>query len=215
MAGLRQAYVDHLEPQPVQGDLQLGEIVAWLRERLPPEAILTNGAGNYARLAAPLLSVSPVSQANWPPHRAAWATARRRRWRPRRSHPERPVVCFAGDGCYLMHGQELATAVQYGLNVIILVINNSMYGTIRMHQERDYPERVTGTSLVNPDFVAYAQAFGAHGERIERTEDFAPAFERAVAAGRPALLELRLDPEVITPRTTLSALRAAALAKAQ
>ena len=98
------------------------------------------------------------------------------------AHPNRPVVCFAGDGCFLMHGQELATAVQYGLAIIIIVINNRSYGTIRMHQERDYPGRVSGTDLVNPDFAAYARAFGAQGEVVERTEDFAPAFERALAA---------------------------------
>lgn len=127
-------------------------------------------------------------------------------------HPSRPVVCFAGDGCFLMHGQELATAVRHGLNIVVLVVNNAMYGTIRMHQERHYPERVSGTDLVNPDFAAYARAFGAHGEVIERTEDFAPAFEQALASGRPAVLELRVDPEALTPKATLSEVRAAALA---
>ena len=129
-------------------------------------------------------------------------------------HPDRPVVCFAGDGCFLMHGQELATAVQYGLNIVVLVINNNMLGTIRMHQERHYPGRVSATDFVNPDFAAYARAFGAHGEVVERTEDFAAAFARAQAAGKPALLELRIDPEAITPTATLSGLREAALASA-
>jgi acetolactate synthase I/II/III large subunit len=127
--------------------------------------------------------------------------------------PARTVVAVAGDGDFLMTGQELATAVQYGAAIVVLVVNNGMYGTIRMHQEREYPGRVSGTGLVNPDFAAYARAFGAHGETVERTVDFAPAFERALASGRPALLELRIDPEAISPAATLSGLRAAALKK--
>jgi acetolactate synthase-1/2/3 large subunit len=122
--------------------------------------------------------------------------------------PERTVVCFSGDGDFLMSGQELATAVQYELPLLVLVVDNGMYGTIRMHQERLFPGRVVATDLVNPDFAAYARAFGAHGERVERTEDFAAAVERALASGRPALLSLQVDPEAITPRTTITALRA-------
>jgi acetolactate synthase-1/2/3 large subunit len=122
-------------------------------------------------------------------------------------HPERPVVCLSGDGDFLMSGHELATAIQYGAAVVVLVVNNGMLGTIRMHQERQFPGRVVGTDLVNPDFVAYAHAFGAHGALVERTEDFADAFEEALAAGRPALLELRVDPEAITPRATLTQIR--------
>ena len=122
----------------------------------------------------------------------------------------RTVIAFAGDGCFLMTGQELATAVQYQLNVIFIVVNNGMYGTIRMHQEREFPGNVYGTDLTNPDFAAYARAFGAHGELVESTEQFAPAFERAINAGKPALIEIRIDPEAITPNTTLTAIRAAA-----
>ena len=107
------------------------------------------------------------------------------------------MVCFAGDGCFLMNGQELATAVQYGLPIIVVVVNNGMYGTIRMHQERDIPGASLGTELVNPDFAALARAYGAHGETVVKTEDFAPAFERALAAGKPALIEIKLDPEAI------------------
>ena len=123
--------------------------------------------------------------------------------------PERTVLCFSGDGDFLMAGQELATAVQYDLPIVVLVVNNGMYGTIRMHQERQFPGRVVGTDLVNPDFAAYAQRFGAYGEVVAATDEFAPALERALEARRPALLELRVDREAITPRTTLSALRAA------
>jgi acetolactate synthase-1/2/3 large subunit len=129
-------------------------------------------------------------------------------------HPDRQVICFTGDGDFLMTGQELATAVQYGLDVIILVVNNAMYGTIRMHQEKLYPARVIGTDLVNPDFAALARAYGAHGEVVEHTADFAAAFERAAAANGPALLELRIDPEAITPQATIAEIRAAALADA-
>ena len=122
-------------------------------------------------------------------------------------HPDRTVVCFSGDGDFLMSGQELATATHEGAAVLFLVVDNGMYGTIRMHQEREYPGRTVGTSLTNPDFAAYAVSFGAHGELVARTDEFAPALERALAAGRPALLHLRVDPEAITPQTTLSALR--------
>jgi acetolactate synthase-1/2/3 large subunit len=128
--------------------------------------------------------------------------------------PDRIVVSFNGDGCFMMNGQELATAVQYGANAVFLVVNNGMYGTIRMHQEKTYPGRVSGTELHNPDFVALGKAYGAHAELVETTEQFAPAFERALAAGKPALLELRLDPEAITPKASLTDLREAAL-KAQ
>ena len=118
--------------------------------------------------------------------------------------PQRSVVCFAGDGCFMMYPQELATAVQFGAALIVIVVNNGMYGTIRMHQEREYPGRISGTALHNPDFVALARAFGAHGELVERTEDFAAAFQRAQASGKPALIELRTDPRQITPVARLS-----------
>jgi acetolactate synthase-1/2/3 large subunit len=111
-----------------------------------------------------------------------------------------------------MNGQELATAVQYELPVLILVIDNGMFGTIRMHQERHYPGRISATELKNPDFTAYARAFGGHGERVERTEEFAPALERALASRKPAILHCLIDPEGITPTTTLSAIREKALA---
>jgi acetolactate synthase-1/2/3 large subunit len=123
------------------------------------------------------------------------------------------VLAFAGDGCFLMHGQELATAVQHGAAVVFIVVDNGMYGTIRMHQERNYPGRVSATDLKNPDFVRLAEAYGGHGERVERTEDFAPAFERARSSGKPALLHLVLDPEAITPLKSLSQIRAEAEAR--
>ena len=124
--------------------------------------------------------------------------------------PERTVVALAGDGCFMMNGQELATAVQFGANVIVLVVNNGMYGTIRMHQERTYPGRVIGTTLINPDFAALAKSYGAYGETVTDTEQFRGAFQRAVDSGRPALLDLKTDPEAITARQTIAQIRAAA-----
>jgi acetolactate synthase-1/2/3 large subunit len=122
------------------------------------------------------------------------------------------VVAFAGDGCFLMTGQEFATAVQHDLAVVIIVVDNGMYGTIRMHQEREYPGRVTATALRNPDFAAYARAFGGYGATVDKTADFAPAFTDAVKSGKPAILHLKVDPEAITPTTTLTALREKAMA---
>jgi acetolactate synthase-1/2/3 large subunit len=119
-------------------------------------------------------------------------------------------VCFSGDGDFLMLGQELATAVQYDLPIVVLVVDNGMYGTIRMHQERHFPGRVVGTDLVNPDFAAYAESFGAFGENVARTADFPAALERALGARRPAVLALKTDPETITPRATITEIRAAA-----
>jgi len=183
--------------------------VRWLDERLPEDAIVCNGAGNYNtwlhrffRYKRYGTQFGPTAGAMGYGFPAAIGIKLRR--------PERIVVAFAGDGCFLMNGAELATAVQYGANVVTLVVNNGMYGTIRMHQERAYPGRVVGTDLVNPDFAAYARAFGAHGALVERTEDFGAAFDAALAAGRPALIELRTDPDQITPRTTLREIRAQA-----
>jgi acetolactate synthase-1/2/3 large subunit len=122
------------------------------------------------------------------------------------------VICFAGDGDFLMNGQEFATAVQYDLPIIVILLDNSMYGTIRMHQEREYPGRISATALKNPDFAAYARAFGGHGETVERTTDFGAAFERALASGKPAIIHTKVDAEAITPTMTLSQIREKALA---
>jgi acetolactate synthase I/II/III large subunit len=191
------------------GPLQLSAVMAALRDRLPPEAILTNGAGNFSvwahryyefhRYPTQLGPRSGSMGYGVPAAIAAKAV-----------HPERPVVCLAGDGDFLMTGQELATAVQEELAAVFLVVNNAMYGTIRMHQERRYPGRVVGTDLHNPDFVAYARAFGAHGARVERSEEIGAALDEALGCGRPALIELRVDPQAITPRQTLDEIRTAA-----
>ncbi len=166
----------------------------------------------FRHLGASLLAVSPdtARSSRRPP--ARWATAFRRRWARSGVQPDSPVVVFAGDGDFLMNGQEFATAVQYDLPILVILLDNGMYGTIRMHQERDYPGRVSATLLKNPDFAAYAKAFGGHGERVERTEEFAPALERALASGKPAILHCMLDPEAITPSMSLTQIREKALA---
>jgi acetolactate synthase-1/2/3 large subunit len=209
----RRDYEAASQPGAPRGELDLAHVVRWLSDRLPDDAIVCNGAGNYNTWLHRYFAYKPFGTSLGPTAGAMGygfpaAIAAKLRY------PERAVVAFAGDGCFLMSGHELATAVQYGANVVVLVVNNAMYGTIRMHQERHYPGRVVGTDLVNPDFVAYARAYGAHGALVERTAEFAPAFEAALAAGKPALLELRTDPDAITPRTTLTAMRAEAAQRA-
>ncbi|SED01683.1 acetolactate synthase-1/2/3 large subunit [Rhizobiales bacterium GAS188] len=196
------------EPRALPGAFQLGEAMLWLRDRLPADAIVANGAGNYAtwvhryyRFRQFGTQLAPTSGSMGYGTPAAVMA--------KRQCPERIVVAFAGDGCFLMNGQEFATAVQYELPIVVVVVDNGMYGTIRMHQELHYPRRISGTALRNPDFAAYARAFGGHGERVERTEDFAPAFERALASGRPSILHCIVDPEALTPARTLSEIRAA------
>ena len=188
------AYRDWTEvPRTLPGAFQYGQALARLRDRLPPDAILCTGAGNYAgwvgrhmRFHSFGTQLSPTSGSmGYGVPAAIMAKA---------LHPERVVVSVAGDGCFLMNGQDFATAVQYGLAVVVVIVDNGQYGTIRMHQERDYPGRVVGTQLRNPDFAAYAFAFGGHGERVHHTEEFAPAFERALASGKPAILHCFLDP---------------------
>ncbi|MDX1709872.1 MAG: thiamine pyrophosphate-binding protein [Rhodovibrionaceae bacterium] len=207
--GARHNYLAWTEPVACPGEVQMAEVMAWLRERLPEDAVITNGAGNFAgwvhrfyRFRGWKTQLAPTSGSmgyGVPAAVAAKLTA-----------PERLVVAFAGDGDFQMTGQELGTAVQYGAAIVVIVVNNEMYGTIRMHQEREYPGRESATALVNPDFVALARAYGAWGEKVSRTADFGEAFEAAVAAGRPALIELKLDPEAITTFKTLSEIRQAA-----
>ncbi len=203
---LRAEYLETLVPVPAPGQLNPSEVVAWLRERLPAGSVITNGAGNFSGWVQRFYQYTGF-RTQLAPTNGAMGYGVPAAIAAKLVHPERIVVCFAGDGDFMMTGQELATAVQYGAQVLFVVVNNGMYGTIRMHQERDYPARVYGTALSNPDFSALAQAYGAYGEAVATTDQFAPAFERAIASGKPALLELRLDPEAITTRTTLSAIR--------
>jgi acetolactate synthase-1/2/3 large subunit len=186
--------------------LDLGRIMTWLRERLPDDAIVTSDAGNFSgwpnrflQYRRPGRQLGPTSGAMGYGVPAAVAA--------KFVYPDRIVVGFCGDGGFMMTGQEMATALGDGIGPIVLVFNNAMYGTIRMHQERRFPGRVVGTALRNPDFAALAKAYGAFGATISRTEEFASAFEEAVASKRGAIIELRMDPEMITTRGTLSALR--------
>ena len=208
----RQAREDYLawtKPTPVPGAVHLGEIVASLRELLPAQTILSNGAGNYTawihrfhryrELGGQLAPTAGSMGYGLPAAVVAKLV-----------QPERPAVAFAGDGCFLMTGQELATVVRHDLALVVVVVNNGMLGTIRMHQELRYPGRVIGTNLTNPDFCALARAFGAHAEKVERTEDFAPALARSLAAGGPALIELVVDAEAISSTRTLSEIQAQA-----
>jgi acetolactate synthase-1/2/3 large subunit len=211
----KSANADYLEwttkPTEQPGKVNFGAILVWLRENLPAEAILCNGAGNYAswihrfyRFRRFAHHVAPASGSMGYGVPAAIAM--------KRLYPDRTVVCLAGDGDFLMNGQEFATAVQYDLPFITVIFDNGMYGTIRMHQERDYPGRISATELRNPDFAAYAQAFGGFGVSVERTEDFPAAFKAAQASGKPAIIRLAIDPEAITPATTLTKIRAKSLA---
>lgn len=211
-AAMHQAYLAWSDPAPIRtpGALQMGGVMQYLEANLPPDAIMTNGAGNFAtwlhrfhRFTRYATQLAPTSGSMG--YGLPAAVGAKRLW------PERTVVCFAGDGCFMMHGQEFATAVQYDLPIIVLIIDNGMYGTIRMHQEKHYPGRISATQLRNPDFAAYARAFGGHGERVETTEQFGPAFERALASGKPAILHCLIDPEAITATTTITKLREAAL----
>jgi acetolactate synthase-1/2/3 large subunit len=202
----RAEYQDNLRHEPMEGPVDLGAIMAWLRERLPEDTIQTCGAGNFtvwahrfAEFTRFPTQVCPRSGSMGYGVAAAIAA--------KLVHPDRVVLCFTGDGDFVMSSPELATAVQYELPIVVLLVNNRMYATIRMHQERAFPGRVIGTDLRNPDFPALARAYGAHGERVERTGDFEAAFERALAAGKPAVLELPVDPERISPRVKLSELR--------
>jgi acetolactate synthase-1/2/3 large subunit len=197
------------EARELPGPLQLSAVMATLRERLPDEAILTNGAGNFSVWAHRYYEFHRYPT-QLGPRSGSMGYGVPAAVGAKAVHPDRPVVCIAGDGDFLMTGQELATAVQEELAVVVVVVNNAMYGTIRMHQERHYPGRVVGTDLRNPDFVAYARAFGAHGALVERSEDFPAALDAALECGRPAVIELRVDPQAITPRQTLDEIRAAA-----
>lgn len=208
---LQQAHQDYLhwsdsESLHHPGALQLGEMMRYLNHVLPDDAIITNGAGNYAtwvhrfyRFKQYGTQLAPTSGSMGYGLPAAVAA--------KKIYPQKTVVCFAGDGCFMMHGQEFATAVQYNLPIIVILMDNGMYGTIRMHQERHYPGRVSATELKNPNFAQYAVAFGGHGETVNQSSDFIPAFERALASNKAAIIHCLIDPEAISPSTTLSAIR--------
>jgi acetolactate synthase-1/2/3 large subunit len=200
------------KPDPVPGPLDMAVVVRLLAERIGQDGLIVTDGGNFSgwshrfyRYRRYRSQLGPTCGAMGYGVPAAIAA--------KLVQADRPVVCFVGDGGFGMTGQEIATALQYGSAPVILVVNNNMYGTIRMHQEREYPGRVIATDLKNPDFGALARAFGAHGEVVEKTSEFAGALDRALAAKRVSVIELRIDPEAITTRTTLSKLREQALGK--
>jgi len=209
---LRTEYEASLQPPPDTTPVDLAAILMHVQDRLPADAIVTNGAGNYAgwvhkywRFDTFRSQLAPTSGAMGYGVPAAVAA--------KLVYPKRSVVSVSGDGCFLMNAQEIATAVQYGAAILYLVINNSSYGTIRMHQEREYPTRVSGTDLRNPDFAAMARSYGLAGERVTSTAQFAPALERALAAPSGGLIEVVTGIESLSVRTTLTTLRAVALAR--
>lgn len=215
----RTAHEDYLrwsDPAPIRipGPLQMGEVMQHLRATLPADTIFCNGAGNFATwvhrfwpFTAYASQLAPTSGSMG--YGLPAGVGAKRLW------PHREVVVFAGDGDFLMHGQEFATAVQYQLPIIVVLLDNAMYGTIRMHQERNYPGRISATQLTNPDFCGYAQVFGGHGERVTSTQEFAPALARARASGKPAILHCLLNEQAITPTSTLDGIRSAALKTAR
>ena len=214
-AGCHADYLANLVPQALPGEIDMPALIATLQKHLPEDAIVTNGAGNFASwvhrfyryrgLASGGRSqLAPTNGAMGYGVPAGVAAA---------LITGRTVFTIAGDGDFLMNGQELATAVQHGAKSIIVLLNNGMYGTIRMHQEREYPQHESGSRLSNPDFVMLARAYGYAAERITRTGEFEPALLAALDRAQGTLIEVMLDPEVITTRGTLSAIQAAALAR--
>ena len=206
MRQAHQDYLDNLEPSLEMSGVDMHEVMNILNAKLPDDAIITNDAGNFSGWAQRFYryrgfrtQLGPTSGAMGYGIPAAISA--------RLVRPGTPVVCFVGDGGAMMSGQEVATAMQYGSDPIILVINNNSYGTIRMHQERDYPDRALATTLVNPDFAKWAESFGAYGAVVERTKDFEPVFDAAMSAGRISVIEIRVDLETITTRTTLDKIR--------
>jgi len=205
-SGARADYLAWTTPQETPGDVKMEQVITWLSAKLPDDAILTNGAGNFAGwlhryyiFKGYRTQLAPTSGSMGYGFPAAISASLQ--------YPEKVVICLAGDGCFQMTLNEMSTAVQHGAKPITIVANNGRYGTIRMHQERHYPGRVSGTQLANPDFAALARAYGGHGETVTRTDEFPAAFERALASGKAAVIELVLDPEALTTGMTLSAAR--------
>jgi acetolactate synthase-1/2/3 large subunit len=211
VAEARMDYMAWSARREIPGRVQAFDLVDWLDKHMPEDTIYTNGAGNFSvwlhrfhRYTGHRTQLAPTSGAMGYGVPAAIAA--------QLQHPHRKVVCFAGDGDFLMAGAELATAVQYNAPIVVVILNNGMYGTIRMHQEKHYPGRVWGTEIQNPHFAAFARSFGAVGEIVENTEQFAPAMERCLASGKPAVIDVKIDQQAITPNTTIDKIRAAALA---
>ncbi len=210
-AAARKAYEETFAAPAQPGPVDMVEVTAWLRETLPADVILTNGAGNFTVWPNKFFRFGPKARL-LAPQSGAMGYGLPAAIAAKVAFPDRTVVCFAGDGDFQMNCQELGTAMQAGARPIVLILNNGIYGTIRAHQERNYPARVSGTTLANPDFVSLARAYGLHAERVDSTGEFAGAFGRALASPTGAVLELAISPEALTPRQTLAQMRDAALA---
>ena len=204
-------YVTWNQPTNVPGDVNMGEIMHLLRSAMPDDGIITNGAGNFAAFVHRFFRYRTF-QTQLAPTSGSMGYGVPAGIAAKRIYPNRTVVTMAGDGDFMMTSQELATAKQHGINVIIIIVNNGMYGTIRMHQEKFFPGRTIATNLKNPDFQVLAQAYGAHAELVIKTGEFPDAFKCAMESDIPAVIELKVDPEAITPSATLSSLRSAARA---
>ena len=205
----RAGYQDWITPRPTPGAVQLEQVIAHLSDVLPDNAIVANGAGNYAAFLHRYFRardfpglLAPTSGSMGYGFPAAIAA--------KLHAPDRPVICVAGDGCFQMTMNEFSTACQHGAAVVVIVCNNGQYGTIRMHQEKTYPERISGTALFNPDYAALARAYGGHGAVVRETAEFGPALDRALASGKPAIIELVLDPDALSPGLTVAKARALA-----
>jgi len=203
---LRSSQEQSWQPLETPGDVQLAQVIRTTSEMLPEDAIVCNGAGNYAAFLHRYFQYKGY-RTQLAPTSGSMGYGLPAAIGAKIAHPQRTVVAFAGDGCFMMTGQELATVAQYGLGIVMVVVNNGMFGTIRMHQERHYPERVSGTTLMNPDFAAYAKAFGINGMSVTRTAEFQPALAEALASNQATLIEVKTDPEAITARQTLTEIR--------
>jgi acetolactate synthase-1/2/3 large subunit len=207
----RAAWEASFDLAPLPSPVDMAAVSAHLREILPEDVVLTNGAGNFTVWPNKFFKFGPKARL-LAPQSGAMGYGLPAAIAAKVACPGRTVVCFAGDGDFQMNCQELGTAMQAGAQPIVLILNNGIYGTIRAHQERNYPARVSGTTMENPDFTALAKAYGYHAERVETTADFPAAFARALASKTGAVLDLNISPEAITPRLTLTQMRAAALA---
>jgi acetolactate synthase-1/2/3 large subunit len=211
---LRALRVAQATPPVYEGPLNLAEALQELETILPKDTIFTTDAGNFATWPNRFMHIGE-KQDFLGPTNGAMGYSVPAAIGAKITHPERTVIAFVGDGGFLMTGQEIATAFHHAVNPIILVFNNQMYGTIRMYQERTYPARVSGTALTNPDFAKFIEAFGGHGEIVEATDQLVPAVKRAMASGKPAIVEIRTNPEQVTNRATIADLRAQATKAAE
>lgn len=208
----RAGFLAGIKTPPQPGPVDMGDVMAYLRDTLPADTILTNGAGNFAIWPNKHFLFGP-DQLLLAPQSGAMGYGLPASVAAKIAHPDRTVVCFAGDGDFQMNCSELGTAMQAGAQPIVLIVNNGTYGTIRMHQERHFPARVSGTTLENPDFAALARSYGFYSERVEKTVDFPSAFERALGSPTGAVLDLAVSSEALTPKATLSQIRAAGQAR--